>query len=210
MPEVLAALLIGAVAGLAIAMPLGAIGVLLMRTGLTTGWRTACVAAVGVASVDLVYSAVAVLAGSAVSGALSGHERPLRLAGAVALAAIAARGLWRVWSQRRGGIASSDAALAVPTRLWAVWGRFVALTMLNPATVIYFAVVAAGFATRWQGAAERLAFVVGVGLASAAWQLGLAALGSVAGSRTGPRARLALGVGGDLVVLGLAAALALV
>lgn len=208
MPDVLAALLLGVVAGLAIAMPLGAIAVLLMRTGLTVGWRAASVAAIGVASVDLVYSAVAVLAGSAVSVALAGHERALRLVGAGALAVIALRGLWRVWSQRRGS-GPAEAGLVVPSRLWAVWARYVGLTLLNPATVIYFAVVAAGFATRWQGWPERVAFVVGVGGASLAWQLGLAALGSFAGSRTGPRARLALGVAGDVIVLALAAALAL-
>ena len=209
MSEVWSALLIGVVAGLAIAMPLGAIAVLLMRTGLAAGWRVASTAALGVASVDLVYSAVAVLAGSVVARALAGHEHLLRVVGAAALAAIAVRGLWGAWLRSHRSDADPVAPVTVPGRPWAVWGRYFGITLLNPATVVYFAVVAAGFATRWHGPAERTAFVVGVGAASAAWQLGLAALGSFAGARAGPRTRLALSVVGDLVVLALAAALVL-
>ena len=73
---------------------------------------------------------------------------------------------------------------------------------------MYFAVVAAGFAHRLDGAGPRIAFVLGVGAASAAWQLALAGAGSAAGMRAGPRARAWFGVAGDLVVLGLAVALA--
>ncbi len=205
------ALLLGVAAGLGVAVPLGAVGVLLLRTGLTSGWRTAAAGALGVASVDLVYAAVATVAGSAVAALLAGHESAVRLAGAAVLGVLAARGLWRVWSARRSSAAGLEVAMdrtgAGSAR--AVWARFVGLTALNPLTVVYFGVVAAGLATRWAGAAERAAFVVGVGASSAVWQLALAGLGAFAGSRARPGVRVGLGVLGDVVVLGLAVALAL-
>jgi arginine exporter protein ArgO len=209
MSATLSALLVGVVAGLGVAVPLGAVGVLLLRTGIASGWRVAAAGALGVASVDLGYAVVATAFGSAVAAVLRGHEHQVQLVGAAVLAAIALRGLWRVW-RGRGRVAEGgpDAASAT-ARPGRTWARFVGLTALNPMTVVYFAVVAAGVATRWDGAAAPAAFVVGVGAASAAWQLVLAALGAFAGARSGPRARVALGVLGDAVVLALAVALAL-
>ena len=211
MPEVISALLLGGVAGLGVAVPLGAVGVLLLRTGIASGWRPAAAGALGVASVDLAYAAVATVAGSAVAAVLAGHERAVRLAGAAVLGVLAARGLWRVWRARRapGADLQPETGRSGVGGARLAWARFVGLTALNPLTVVYFAVVAAGLATRWTGVAERVAFVLGVGAASAAWQLVLAGLGAVAGSRARPGARLVLGVLGDVVVLGLAVVLAL-
>jgi arginine exporter protein ArgO len=83
----------GLAAGLAVAMPLGAIGVLLLHEGMARGTRTALAGAAGVASVDAVYATVAVLAGAGVSTALAGRETAIRLVGAVVLGTIAVRGL---------------------------------------------------------------------------------------------------------------------
>ncbi len=207
-PAVLSALLVGAVSGLGVAVPLGAVGVLLVRTGISDGWRVASAGASGVASVDLGYAALATLAGSAVVALLAGHERAVRLVGAVVLALLAARGLWATWRARRSPGADPEADGRGGSGALATWARFVGLTALNPLTVVYFAVVATGLATRWTGAPERVAFVVGVGAASAAWQLVLAGLGAFAGTAR-PTARLALGVLADVLVLGLAVALAL-
>lgn len=210
MPDLLAAALVGVAAGLGVAVPLGAVGVLLVRTGLTGGWRPAAAGALGVAGVDLGYAALAVLVGSSVAGLLAGREREVRVLGGLVLGAIATRGLWRLWRERRAGAGSPGGAGAA---VWAgvspvrTWARFVALTALNPMTVVYFTVAAAAFATRWQGVGERVAFVAGVGLASATWQLVLAGVGAVAGARTGPRVRVWFGAAGDLAVLALAVVL---
>lgn len=202
MSDALAALLLGLVAGLGVAMPLGAVGVLLLRTGMAHGWRPAGAGALGVATVDLGYAVVAVVAGAAVTAALDGHERLVRLVGAVVLAAIALRGLLRRTRSTPDGRPEP-----VP-RAVSTYARFLGLTAINPLTAVYFAVVAAGFAHRLDGAGPRVAFVLGVGVASAAWQLLLAGMGSIAGTRAGPRVRVRSGVVGDLVVLGLAVALA--
>lgn len=198
----MSATLLGLAAGLGIAVPLGAVGVLLLRTGMTHGWRPAAAGALGVATVDLAYATVAVLAGAAVTQVLSGYEPIVRAVGGLVLATIAARGLLRL----RGPM--TEPADAPVTRARGTFARFVGLTLINPLTAVYFAAVVAGLTTRLSGAGERVAFVIGVAVGSAAWQLVLAGAGSLAGLRAGPRLRTVLGAVGDLVVLGLAAVVA--
>lgn len=239
MPDVLSAATLGVVAGLGVAVPLGAIGVLLLRTAMTDGWRPAAAGGLGAATVDLVYATVAVLAGTAVTSLLDGHERVVRIVGAVVLAAIAVRGLLTLARGRsapdaaatdertvtpatppatrgttpatRGITSATPAALPATsaTTPAATFARFVALTAINPLTAVYFAVVAAGFAERLAGPTQRVAFVAGVAVASAAWQLTLVAIGAAVGFRAGPRVRIVLGAAGDVVVLALAVGLAL-
>lgn len=243
MPDVLSAATLGVVAGLGVAVPLGAIGVLLLRTAMTDGWRPAAAGGLGAATVDLVYATVAVLAGTAVTSLLDGHERAVRIVGAVVLAAIAVRGLLTLARGRsapdaaatdertvtpatppatppatrgttpatRGTTSATPAALPATsaTTPAATFARFVALTAINPLTAVYFAVVAAGFAERLAGPTQRVAFVAGVAVASAAWQLTLVAIGAAVGFRAGPRVRIVLGAAGDVVVLALAVGLAL-
>lgn len=83
----------GVAAGLAVAVPLGAVAVLLISEGMARGWRAGIAGAFGVASVDLVYAAVATAGGAAVAAALSGRETAVRLVAATVLAAMAVRGL---------------------------------------------------------------------------------------------------------------------
>ena len=81
----------GALAGLGVALPLGAVGVLIVQEGISGGWRPASAAATGVALVDGAYAVVAVAAGAAVTTALTGVERTVQLVGAAVLLAVAAR-----------------------------------------------------------------------------------------------------------------------
>nr|WP_297428892.1 LysE family transporter [uncultured Actinotalea sp.] len=227
---VLAALGLGAVVGLGIAIPLGAIGVLLLQTGMTAGWRTAAAGGLGAGVVDLTYAAVAVVAGTVVAGTLATHQRAVQLGGAVVLALVAARGVVGVLRERRAGAvarawvapdgepltlahaATDDAAPAAPVRTLTParsFARFVALTAVNPLTVVYFVAVSAGLADRLATPAAAVAFVVGIGVASAAWQLALAATGAFLGARVSPRLRTLLSLAGYAVVGGFAVALAL-
>jgi len=195
------ALLAGVIAGLGVAMPLGAIGVLLVQEGITRGWRPAAAGATGVALVDFGYAAAAVLAGTLVSGALAGHERPVRRVGAVVLLLVAARGLLAL---RRPAADLGEAPAGH------VLGRFVALTLVNPTTAVYFVVLTAGLGDRVSGSGRGAAFVLGVFAASLTWQLLLAAAGSAAGTRLPSWARTATSVAGFLLVIGYAIRLATV
>jgi arginine exporter protein ArgO len=198
--DVLTALAAGGLAGLGVALPLGAIGVLIVQEGITGGWRPAAAAGTGVAMVDGAYAAVAVAAGTAVTRALEGRERMVQVVGAVVLVAVAVRGLARL---RR----PSEAGATVPHAR--VLRRFVALTAVNPMTAVYFVVLTAGLGRLVSGVAAGSAFAVGVLIASCAWQLTLAGASALAGSRLPAGLRVATSVAGHLLVLGYAVRLAL-
>lgn len=83
----------GAAAGLGVAVPVGAVGVLLIQEGMRER-RGAMAAAAAVATVDLAYAALATALGPLVAEALSGVGAWVRLVSALVLAGIAARGLW--------------------------------------------------------------------------------------------------------------------
>src|SRR3954452_1485655 len=88
-----AALLAGLIAGLAIAMQVGAVSLLLIEASVVRGPRVGVAAGMGVATADLAFAAVAAVAGGAAGAALSSHESEIRLIAAIVLAAIAAHGL---------------------------------------------------------------------------------------------------------------------
>jgi len=220
------ALALGAVVGLGVAMPLGAIGVLLVHTGMAQGWRPAAAGGLGVATVDVLYAVLAVLAGSAVSGALDGHERAVRWVGAVVLAAVALRGVvgmrragaapdTSVWGPDADAAPTPDATVAptpetpAPRGPVASYLRFLGLTAVNPLTIVYFTAVVAGLGDRVAATAARVAFVVGIGVASSAWQVALAGVGAVLGARVSHRVAAVLTGAGYAVVGGFAVALVL-
>jgi arginine exporter protein ArgO len=194
----------GALAGLGVALPLGAIGVLIVQEGINGGWRPAAAAGTGVAIVDGGYAVLAVAAGAAVTGALAGRERAVQLIGAVVLLAVAARGLAGL---ARGARTASAPPEAVPHAR--VLRRFVALTAVNPMTALYFVVLTAGLGSVVRGPAAGAAFALGAFAASWAWQLTLAGAAALAGRRLPPWSRLATGAAGYLLVAGYAVRLAL-
>jgi arginine exporter protein ArgO len=205
MDGVTEAALAGAVAGAAVALPLGAIGVLLVQEAVTVGRRTAAAGAIGVGLVDTGYATVAVLAGTSVSRALAGHERVVQLVGALLLTAVAVKGLLGVRQAiRETGVELEPVRLS-PIRVLA---RFVTLTAVNPLTAVYFVALAAGSGEAVSGFERGAAFVAGVCVASLTWQLALVMIGSLAGSRLGARARAVTGLLGYLVVLGYAVRMA--
>lgn len=185
------AFLLGALAGLAVAMPVGPVGVLLMRAGLVDGVRVAIAAACGIATVDLVYGVVAAAVGAPVSRLVDAHEQALRIVSASVLVAIGAFGL----IPRREPAAESMASSR------GTYLRFVGLTAVNPLTAVTFTTVAIGMAANLGGSwPAAVAFVAGVGLASLSWQLLLALTGGLLGLRLPDRARRWVSVAGSAVV----------
>ncbi|WP_412544081.1 LysE family transporter [Longispora sp. K20-0274] len=189
----------GGAAGLGVAVPLGGVGVLLMREAML-GWRRGLAAAGAVACVDGAFAAGAVLAGSAVSAALAGHERQVRWAAAVVLAAVAVRGLLVLRRPAAGPVADPPAAR--------IFLRFVGLTAVNPTTMVYFVALAAALRGQLGGGPLLGVFVAGVLLASLAWQVALAVFGATVGARLGSTARRWTAIGGTALVLGYAVVLA--
>jgi arginine exporter protein ArgO len=206
MDGVTGAALAGLLAGAAVALPLGAIGVLLVQEAITAGWQTAAAGALGVGLVDTAYSIVAVLAGNSVNRVLAGHQPVVQLVGAALLTAVAVKGLLGTW---RAAVRQNDRPpVAIGSSRLRVTARYVTLTAVNPMTAIYFVALAAGSSATVHGPERSAAFVAGVFVASLAWQLLLVTMGSLAGSRLGIRARMATGLLGNLIVLGYAARMA--
>ena len=73
------ALIAGVVAGLAIAMQVGAVSLLLIEASVVSGPRAGVAAGMGVATADFVYAAVAAAAGGVVGAALSSHESEIKI-----------------------------------------------------------------------------------------------------------------------------------
>jgi arginine exporter protein ArgO len=195
----------GVVAGLGIAVPVGAIAVLIVDLGMRRGFTRAVPAAMGAASADLAYAAVAAVAGIAVAAVLAPYERRIELISATVLVGIVAYRMVRLF--RAGGDTRPS-----PTGDGAVstYAGFLALTLVNPLTVTYFAALILGLGDDTLGTGtDKALFVVGAFVASAAWQLVLAGAGAVLHHRLSERALLATSLVGNLLIAALAIRLVL-
>lgn len=195
-------LLSGAAAGFAVAIPVGAIALLIIELGLRRGFRIGAAAGAGAATADGVYASVAGLAGTALATAISPIEVPLRLLSVIVLVALAVRGLV---GSVRGESADTPTSSPPPLAMGRTYAQFLALTLLNPTTIVYFAALILGLRAANLGGASVAAFVIGAFVASLAVQWTYAGLGALGHRRLSPRGRAALGVVGDVVILALAA-----
>ncbi|HEX2296208.1 MAG TPA: LysE family transporter [Actinomycetota bacterium] len=190
----------GALAGYGIAIPIGAIAVLVIDLAMRRGFALAAAAAAGAATADLTYAAIAVLVGSALAEAVASFQDTLRVVSALVLLGIAVY-LFRGALAKR----SPGDERAVPVAgFGATYARFLGLTILNPATVTYFVALIVGLDRGEASAADKVLFVTGAFLASLSWQLWLAALGAFLHKRVPESVRWVFGAIGALVVAGFA------
>jgi arginine exporter protein ArgO len=193
------AILAGLIAGYAVAVPVGAIAALLVSLTARTSLRVGAAAALGVATADGLYCAIAVVGGTAVAPLIEPVAEPLRWAAMVVLLGLAARTAHTAWRHRTG--TASGAGLTTP---WRAYLGLLALTLLNPTTVVYFAALVLGR----QAESGGVLFVAAAFVASASWQLLLAASGGLLGRvLTGPRGRFATAIVSSVVIAVLAVAL---
>ena len=195
--------LTGVLAGYGIAIPVGAIAILIVDVGLKQGFRPAFFAGAGAATADFLYAGLAVIGGAALSGAVGAVDDALRIISALVLILIALIGLRR---SRNEVATTAGPTYSTPNELALTYARFLGLTIINPTTIVYFAAVIIGLRvaddmTLPQGTM----FVLGAFLASLSWQTFLAAVGSSVGRRLTPAARTVATVLGNLLILGFAA-----
>ncbi len=162
----------GVAAGYGIAVPVGAIGVLIASLSARTSLRIGLAAGLGAATADGLYALVAVVGGVAVAGVVAPIATPLRWAAAVVLLALAAITL-RSAFRRPSAAASMAGALTALRAYLGVLG----LTLLNPATVVYFVALVLGRGVAGGGGW----FVLGVFIASVSWQFVVAGSGALLG-----------------------------
>jgi arginine exporter protein ArgO len=190
------AFLLGMAAAYGIAIPVGPIAVLILRTGVSRGLRAAAAAGAGAATADLIFATTAMLFGAAASGFLAPALPALRLVAAAALAVIAVRGLLTVpqpIARESSGPGTGNTYLL-----------FLGLTMLNPPTVIYFVSLAIALPEVSADLASRAAFVIGAFLASLSWQELLAVGGATLHGRLTPRLQRITAVVSSFIILALA------
>lgn len=191
----------GLLAGWGVAVPLGAIGVLLVREAVAGGFAAGAVAALAVALVDGLYC-VAALMGAAVAAPVLASWGALPALGAgLVLLVLGGLGL------RRGTVPAAPPGRpqrrSAPGR---VFLTFAGLTAINPATLLYFGALTAAVPPSLGLDRAPAVFVAGALVASLAWQLVLVAVGAVAGDRIGVRGQAVLSVCGYGLVMVLGAA----
>lgn len=199
-------MLTGVLAGYGIAIPLGAVAALIVATSAQRGWLTGGAAGLGAATADGLYAMVIVAAGAVLAPWIAALAVPLRWASVGVLVLLGVRMICRGFRAGRGFSAVGGWSSPAGAYLGVL-----GITLVNPATVVYFAALTVGSAgSVLHGAASRVVFVAGVFLASASWQLLLAAGGAALGRFvSGPRGRRWTGVAGGVMVIALAVRTAL-
>ena len=187
-------------AGYGIAIPVGAIALLIVQVGVKCGFRCAFMAGAGAATADLVYAILAVVGGAALAQVIDSAGTMFQILSGIVLVVIAAVGL------RKAARPVEQVDVAMPNRsdLAGTYARFLGLTMINPTTVVYFAavVVGLGVASGLTGSGG-VVFAIGAFLASLSWQTLLAFIGASVGKRMSRRVQMLAMITGNLLILGL-------
>lgn len=186
----------GTLIGLAIAAPVGPIGVLCIKRTLADGRLAGFVSGLGAATADLIFGAVAVLGLTALADLLNGVSFWSRLLGGLFLCYLGLRTL-----RERP---AETAAAARGRGLLGAYGSTLLLTLTNPASIVLFAAIFAGLgvASDAAGYGDGLLLATGVGVGSAAWWLTLSGAVGLLRGRLTPRALRLVNVAAGLIILG--------
>ncbi|MFB8203568.1 LysE family transporter [Kitasatospora purpeofusca] len=204
------ALLSGLLAGYGIAVPVGAISVLIVTIASRVSLARGLAAALGVATADGLYALLALIGGATLAPLLAPAAGALELAAAAVLVLLAAHGLRATLRTHRADRDPAGPPPPAPASPWRTYASLLGLTLLNPFTVVYFSALVLGGRTGPGSLGPGLVFVLAAFAASASWQALLATGGALLRRLlTGPRGRLLTGLTGNLVVLALAVRLAL-
>ena len=189
----------GLIAGYGIAIPVGAVAILIVSVSMQAGFRAGFMAGAGAASADFMYAVLASVAGTAVIALLQPFTQPLRIISGLVLIAMATIAIWQ--GLRKPG---SSKKSAQATGAWSTYAQFLGITLINPLTIVYFTALILGRdpAARLD-LAEQALFALGAGISSLSWQTLLAGLGGVARNRLSQRFRFWATILGNLLVLAL-------
>jgi threonine/homoserine/homoserine lactone efflux protein len=171
----------GLVVGLAVAAPVGPIGVLCIRRTLADGRLAGLATGLGAATVDAFYGGIAAFGVTVVSGLLLSQQVWIRLLGGLFLCYLGLKTIAAPPAERA-------AATAGPTPFRAYISA-VALTLTNPPTILSFAAIFAGLGVGTTGRASpaTILLVLGVLVGSALWWVLLSSGVAAVRARVGPR-----------------------
>lgn len=154
--------------GLAIAAPVGPIGLLVIQRTLDHGRTVGLATGLGAAVADACYGAVGAFGVAVVMNALQAARVPLAVAGGALL-------LWLAWRSWSAVPAETAAAVDAAPGLGASFAATFVLTLSNPATILSFIAIFGAMGARQTQAPSPLPLVLGVLLGSALWWLVLSA-----------------------------------
>ncbi|MGN9789558.1 LysE family transporter [Streptomyces sp. NPDC054847] len=195
-------LISGALAGLGIAMPVGAVTVMIVTLSAQTSLRTGLAGAMGTATADGLYALIAALTGAALAGLLQPVAQPMRWTAAVVLLVLAAKGLA---DAVRRSLDPGPVQRVEERRPLHAYLQFLGLTVLNPLTIVYFSALVLALRNDDWPPMGGLLFVVAAFAASAGWQALLAVGGALVGRvLTSDKGRLTTALIGNGVIVFLA------
>jgi threonine/homoserine/homoserine lactone efflux protein len=155
--------------GLAIAAPVGPIGLLVIQRTLDHGQAVGLATGLGAAAADACYGAIGAFGVAVVMNALQAARTPLALAGGALL-------LWLAWRSWVAVPAERAAEVTAAPGLGASFAATFALTLSNPATILSFIAIFGAMGARQAGPLSPLPLVLGVLIGSALWWLLLSAV----------------------------------
>jgi threonine/homoserine/homoserine lactone efflux protein len=167
--------------GLAIAAPVGPIGLLVIQRTLNHGVPIGLATGLGAAVADAAYGAIGAFSVNGVIQRLDAAREPLALFGSVFL-------MWLAWRTWRSPPAPAAGAAPAGRGWWPSFGSTVMLTLANPATILSFVAVFGSLAGGGALARPEL-LVLGVLTGSALWWLLLSAAVGRVRTRFDDRAR---------------------
>jgi threonine/homoserine/homoserine lactone efflux protein len=198
---------IGFLAGLALAIPVGPMAIMLVNTTISRGWRHGASGALGMASVDFGYALLVFLAGRLIHSWLSDYGVWLGVGGALILLFLGAQTLIR--NLRLLGKPGSELSGSVGGKtIFGTYSIFVGATVMNPPTALYFLAIAPNLSGLSSEVFAPLVFALGVFIGSLIWQEGLALAGIGLRQITSNRIRPWIGAIGGLLIIALAVKIA--
>ncbi|TWI45198.1 threonine/homoserine/homoserine lactone efflux protein [Pseudomonas duriflava] len=167
----------GIVLGLAIAAPVGPIGLLCIQSTLKGGFRNGIITGLGAATADALYALGAMMG---LTGLLTiiGKTSYLQIIGALFLLYVA----WKTRLRKRKPLK----AIGLPSNLWRCYFTTFLLTLSNPMTILSFATMFAGLGLTQADLGKGLLLVIGVFLGSMLWWICLSSLFALVAQKLDP------------------------
>jgi threonine/homoserine/homoserine lactone efflux protein len=192
----------GFAAGIALAIPVGPMAIMLINTTMSRGWRHGVVGALAMAVIDFSYALLVFLVGALISDFLSAWGALLSIAGAAILLGLGAQTLIRNLRLLNQPDLQSEKPSASGS-LSKTFSVFAGATALNPPTALYFLAIAPTVSalSGGTGLAPAFIFAGGVFIGSILWQESLALAGLGLRKLTTNRVRAVVGsIGGALII----------
>jgi threonine/homoserine/homoserine lactone efflux protein len=200
---------IGFAAGLALAIPVGPMAIMLINTTIAKGWRHGVIGALAMATVDCLYAATVFFIGGTISSWLKTWAVYLGLGGAAILLYLGISTLIANLKLLSRTTSDAQASPAAGSRR-KTFGTFFAATVVNPPTALYFLALAPTVSRIAVGdlVSGGLVFALGVFVGSIVWQESLAVAGVGLRAITHGKLRAWIGALGGTLIIALAISMA--